>query len=107
EGDRQRGIVPGALGKGCRYEAFAIDCGDRRQHLLVGNPRLPELGDQALHGGDVHLTPVPPHADPNSAASFFRVASWVRSRCSGVTERKPPRTAARSLSSSNSCSPGV
>ena len=43
----------------------------------------------------------------NWAASLRRVASCVRSRCSGVTEMKPPRTAARSLSSSNSCSPGV
>jgi hypothetical protein len=41
-------------------EALAVDRGDRRQHVLVADAGLPELGDQALHGGDVHRARILP-----------------------------------------------
>ena len=70
------------------HEALAVDVADGGQHLFVGDARLPQLGDQALHGRDVHgrSRSVGLSRAANCAASLRRVASWVRSRCSGVTE---------------------
>ena len=36
------------------HEALAVDVADGGQDLFVGDARLPQLGDQALHGRDVH-----------------------------------------------------
>ena len=43
--------------KARRHEALAVDVADGGQDLFVGDARLPQLGDQALHGRDVHGPP--------------------------------------------------
>ena len=110
-------VWPKAIGSAVLSQARSAKVGDTkrsrstaamaRQHVLVGDARVAQLGDQALHGRDVHGRPPqsalarPPRTARRACGAC---ASWVRSRCSGVTEMWPERTAAMSLSSSISLS---
>jgi len=88
ERNRQRSVLQGALATR-RHEASRSTAAIAASTALVGNARLPELGDQALHGETIHRVRRSAQADSNCAVSLRRVASWVRSRCSGVTEIQP------------------
>ena len=92
-------VWPKAIGSAVFSQARSAKVGDTKRSRSTAAmapstfssamPDAAQLGDQALHGRDVHGRPASVGLDgaaSNCAASLRRIASWVRSRCSGVTE---------------------